>query len=135
MPNAPSGTAPKFTAKPTIRQTGSGGVIFEVRLSANPAPVITWFKGTTAVSDGGRYRVTAQTDGMNYVLMLEIGDVTAQDGGSYKVNAKNALGESNANINLNLEGMNSVSGRFMRLFCFCLSVRLLKRFHRSLPRP
>ena len=78
--------------------------------------------------------MTAQTDGMNYVLMLEIGDVTAQDGGSYKVNAKNALGESNANINLNLEGTNSVSGRFMRI-SFSLPVRLLKRFHRSLPRP
>ena len=45
-----------------------------------------------------------QTDGMNYVLMLEIEAISAADGGAYKVNAKNAMGESNANINLNLEG-------------------------------
>ena len=103
MSKAPGGSAPKFTAKPAIRQTGSG-VIFEVRLSADPAPTITWYKGATALSDGGRYKVITQTDGMNYVLMLEISDISAPDGGSYKVNAKNSFGESNANINLNLEG-------------------------------
>ena len=116
MSNAKTGSAPKFTAKPAIRQTGSG-VIFEVRLSANPAPTITWFKGSTAVTDGGRYKVVTQTDGANYVLTMEIASITKEDGGAYKVNAKNALGESNANINLNLEG---------KLTCFQARVRAIR---------
>ena len=75
-----------------------------MRLSANPTPAIAWFKGATPINDGGRYKVVTQTDGANYVLSLEIASITKEDGGAYKVNAKNALGESNANINLNLEG-------------------------------
>ena len=103
MADAPSGQAPSFTAKPAIRQQGNG-VVFEVRLSANPAPAIVWYHGDKTISDGNRYKIVTQTDGMNYTLMLEISDITPADGGAYKVNAKNKLGESNANINLNLEG-------------------------------
>lgn len=100
---AQAGSAPKFTAKPSIRQVGSG-VVFEVRLTADPSPSIIWYKGDTVISEGGRYKITTQTDGMNYTLFLEISDISTEDGGSYKVTAKNKLGESNANINLNLGG-------------------------------
>lgn len=97
----PAGSAPKFTAKPTIQQIGSG-VIFEVRLTADPAPTVIWYKGSTALQNKGRYSVRTKTDGLNYTLILEISDISAEDGGAYKVNAKNKLGESNANITLNL---------------------------------
>jgi hypothetical protein len=82
----------------------SGSVLFEVRLTADPAPGVTWFKGDSAISNGGRYTMTTQTDGLSWTLLLEISGVTKEDGGAYKVNAKNKHGESNANINLNLEG-------------------------------
>lgn len=82
----------------------TNGVVFEVRLTADPAPSITWYKGDKVISDGGQYLMTTRTDGLSWTLMLQISGVTAEDGGSYKVTAKNKHGESNANINLNLEG-------------------------------
>ena len=102
---APTAVAPTFTATPSIHQTGDGIVEFEVRLSCCPAPTIQWFKGTTAISDGGRYRAVTRTDGTNYVLSLIITGVTKDDAGAYKVTAKTAAGESNASITLNLEGL------------------------------
>jgi len=101
---APTALAPTFTATPSIHQTGDGNVEFEVRLACCPAPTIQWYKGTTAISDGGRYRAVTHTDGTNYILTLTIIGVTKEDGGAYKVTAKTAAGESNASINLNLEG-------------------------------
>ena len=61
------------------------------------------------VNDGGRIKIVKQTDGVNYILIMEISNITPEDGGTYKVNAKNKLGESNANINLNLEGMDNLN--------------------------
>lgn len=101
---APPGSAPSFTSQPLINQI-QDGVIFEAQLKAIPSPTIQWFKGTTPIADGDRYRIVTQTDGTNYALSLEISRVAKEDGGSYKVTAKNSLGEANANINLNLEGM------------------------------
>ena len=71
---------------------------------ADPSPLITWYHGDKVVKDGGRYQLITQTDGPNYILIMQISNITAADGGTYKVTAKNKLGESNANINLNLEG-------------------------------
>lgn len=95
--------APKFTAKPSIRQLGTS-VVFEVDLLADPAPSITWYKDGEPLSPGGRYIVLMRTNGGNYSLLLEILDVTPTDGGTYKVVAKNSLGEANANLTLNLQG-------------------------------
>lgn len=39
-----------------------------------------------------------------YILTLEMSNVAPQDAGSYRVMAKNALGESNATIGLNFDG-------------------------------
>lgn len=37
----------------------------------------------------------------SYFVSLEIDNVTVNDAGKYKINAKNELGESNATISLN----------------------------------
>ncbi|KAK2180737.1 hypothetical protein NP493_429g01115 [Ridgeia piscesae] len=105
-----AGMAPKFTAKPAIKQVGAG-VVFEVRLTADPSPIITWYHGDTVIQDGGHYKIATQTDGANYVLLLQIATISEADGGSYKVTAKNKLGESNANINLNLGAQKSKDGK------------------------
>ena len=97
------GVAPQFTSKPAIRQLGSS-VVFQVTLIAAPPPSITWYKGSSAITHGSHYNISIQTDGLNYILLCEIMDVGKSDGGAYKVTAKNAQGEANANINLNLEG-------------------------------
>ena len=101
---APTAVAPAFTATPSIHQIGDGVVEFEVRLTSCPAPSVQWYKGSTAISDGGRYRAVTHTDGVNYTLSLTISGVTNEDAGAYKVIAKTAAGESNANITLNLAG-------------------------------
>jgi len=106
---APAAVAPAFTATPSIHQAGDGTVEFEVRLTSCPAPTVQWYRGTTAISDGGRYRAVTHTDGVNYVLTLTISGVTKDDGGEYKVVAKTPAGESNANITLNLEGSPAVT--------------------------
>ena len=104
MPAGAKGIPPKFTAKPTIKQVGAG-VLFEVRLVADPAPQVQWYQGDMLISPGSHHKISTQTDGANnYTLLLEIPQVTPADGGTYKVTAKNQYGESNANINLNLEG-------------------------------
>jgi len=40
-----------------------------------------------------------------YTITLQISEVSPSDAGSYRVTAKNALGESNATIGLNFDGM------------------------------
>lgn len=40
----------------------------------------------------------------DYLISLEISNVSPSDAGSYRVTAKNALGESNATIGLNFDG-------------------------------
>lgn len=42
-------------------------------------------------------------DGQSYAAALELKNVTVEDAGKYKVNAKNELGESNATISLNFD--------------------------------
>ena len=96
-------SAPSFAAKPTIRMLGSS-VIFEVRLNADPTPTITWSREGKTVTEGVRHAIVTRTDGLQYILTLEINDVKDGDAGSYKVTAKNKMGESNASITLNLEG-------------------------------
>ena len=129
---APAAVAPSFTATPSIHQIGDGVVEFEVRLTSCPVPTIQWYKGTTPINDGGRYRAVTHTDGTNYILTLTISGVTKEDGGAYKVTAKTPAGESNANINLNLEGvsLNNDAGyvthfRICRSYCCTQFDRLL----------
>ncbi|CAH1785273.1 unnamed protein product [Owenia fusiformis] len=97
------GLAPSFTQKPSIKQEDKR-LVFECRISATPEPVITWSKDGVTIKDGGRYMVYTdpETPG-NYVACLEVFDVEPGDGGNYKVNARNDLGESNANIKVNFD--------------------------------
>lgn len=101
---APS-TAPSFTTQPLIRQLPGGGVAFEVSLVAHPVPSIEWYKGPEAISNGGRYSVVTQTDGTNYVVVMEMSEVTQEDGGLYKVTARNSAGDASASFNLSLQGI------------------------------
>lgn len=112
MKKAPPGSAPTFSSTPTILQA-SGGVLFDVNLSAHPTPSVQWFKGSTAIVDGGRYHVITQTDGLHYTLQLRIDNISEEDAGAYKVTAKNNLGESNANINLNLGGFETTGKSYI----------------------
>lgn len=102
-PNIPDGMAPRFPKKPTIRQEGSS-LILECVLEAKPFPTITWYFGAQKLSESARYKMNKKDLGKDtYQLTMEIKDPTVDDGGNYRCNAVNDLGESNANIALNLQ--------------------------------
>ncbi len=54
-------------------------------------------------------QISIEKDGNSYFSTLEITSVAVEDGGKYKVTAKNELGESNATISLNFDS---------NVFCF-----------------
>lgn len=103
-PQIPEGKAPKFPKKPTIKQVG-GGLVLECVLEAKPFPEITWYHETKQIVDGIRHKSSRKDLGNDtYSLSLEIQDPALEDGGTYRCNAINDLGESNANIALNFQG-------------------------------
>ncbi|KAM7286911.1 twitchin [Ixodes scapularis] len=103
-PKVPDGKAPRFPKKPTIRQEGDA-LVLECILEAHPFPEISWFLGPKKIADGTRHKISKkETAKHTYLLSLEIRDPTTEDGGNYRCNAVNELGDSNANITLNLKG-------------------------------
>lgn len=87
-----------------IRQEGDK-IIFDCKLTADPKPTITWYKGTEVLKEGGRYKMKMTTDKANHTVSMEIAGGGMQDGGEYKAVAKNSFGESTATITLNFEGL------------------------------
>lgn len=98
--------APRFTQKPALKQEDNGNrLVFHCILEANPKPEVSWFRGTTPLNPGDRLRMQVVPAGGNaYNILMDINHVTQDDGGMYKVNAKNRLGEVSASINLNFSG-------------------------------
>ena len=105
---AANGTAPSFTQKPNIRQSG-GKIIVECQASCTPAPNVTWMFNGKVVMSGGKYLVGMKPNGNNnFLLSLEIADLSMQDAGEYKAVAKNPIGEASATLMLSLEGEDRV---------------------------
>ncbi|GMR48821.1 hypothetical protein PMAYCL1PPCAC_19016, partial [Pristionchus mayeri] len=97
--------APRFTQKPSIQQTPTGDLLMECSLESDPSPSITWHHNGTPLPPSIRCVQTLSPVGASlYKATLVIKEPNADDGGSYKCNAKNPLGETNANINLNFAG-------------------------------
>ncbi|XP_071120619.1 twitchin-like isoform X18 [Mytilus edulis] len=95
--------APRFTQKPVLKQEDNGKLlVFQCTLEAAPKPEIKWFQGTTPLSQSDRIKMRVEpAGGNNYNVMMDIKGVTQADAGTYKVVAKNKLGEVSASINLN----------------------------------
>ena len=98
--------APRFTQKPSLKQEDNGNkLVFQCALEASPKPDISWFRGQTPLSQSDRIKMRVDAAGGNtYNVLMDITGVTPADGGSYKVVAKNKLGEVSASINLNFNG-------------------------------
>lgn len=92
-----------------IRQEGDK-IIFDCKLTADPKPTITWYKGTEVLKVGGRYKMNMTSDKVNHTVSMEIAGGGMQDGGEYKAVAKNNFGESTATITLNFEGLYIFTG-------------------------
>ncbi|ESO83313.1 hypothetical protein LOTGIDRAFT_146555 [Lottia gigantea] len=99
--------APRFTQKPSLKQEDNGQrLVFHCTLEASPKPDIQWFQGTTPITGSNRIkmRVDPAGGGQSFNVQMEIVNVTQNDAGTYKVVAKNRLGEVSASINLNFSG-------------------------------
>lgn len=103
----PEGKPPRFPKKPTIKQKGEL-LVMECVLEAQPLPEITWWQGTKQITLSDRIKMSKKETGKDtYMLSLEISSPVIGDGGSWRCNAVNACGESNANISLNFQGIKS----------------------------
>ncbi|CAH8497134.1 unnamed protein product [Schistosoma turkestanicum] len=106
--------APKFLEKPVIRMDKSKGeVILSCRLEAKPAATLTWYLNDQEINEipGKRtWEVSEQPDDV-YIIEIHIVSPKPDDGGMYKIHAKNSAGESNANINLNLQANQKQAGK------------------------
>merc|ERR1712002_1330987 len=78
---------------------------FRVNLIADPTPIIQWYSEDSPISSGGRYTISTETDGTNYMLQLIPSNVNENENGLYKVHVCNSHGESNTNFNLNIAGL------------------------------
>ncbi|KAF8560708.1 hypothetical protein P879_09575 [Paragonimus westermani] len=83
-----------------------GEVIMSCRMEAKPKASLTWFLNDTEIKElaGKRFWVVNEQPDDVYILEIHIVSPKPEDGGTYRINAKNSAGESNANINLNLQG-------------------------------
>ena len=77
----------------------------ECLVEANPIPKIIWFHENQQIQQGDNNHISQTLiDPDTYSLVLEIFHPTYANGGNYRCNAFNTLGESNANISLNFLG-------------------------------
>lgn len=80
-------------------------LFFECLIQADPKPAVQWFHNNEPLTLRGRFSATIDlVKGNTYKSVFQIQDVNVEDGGKYKVVAKNELGESNASISLNFDG-------------------------------
>ncbi|CAH8566640.1 unnamed protein product [Schistosoma rodhaini] len=111
---SPPTKAPKFLEKPVIRMDKSKGeVILSCKLEAKPAATLTWYLNDQEINEisGKRaWEVSEQPDDI-YIIEIHIISPKPEDGGMYKIHAKNSAGESNANINLNLQANQKQAGK------------------------
>ncbi|CAH8634151.1 unnamed protein product [Dicrocoelium dendriticum] len=104
---APANKAPKFLEKPVIRMDkAKGEVVMSCKMEAKPKATLTWYLNDVQVEEipGKRFWVVQEQSDDIYLLEIHIASPKPEDGGTYRINAKNSAGESNANINLNLQG-------------------------------
>lgn len=115
--------APRFTQKPSLKQEDNGKkLVFSCALEASPKPEINWFRGTTPLQESDRIKMQVEnTSGNTYNVLMNITGVTQADGGSYKVVAKNKLGEMSASINLNFNGKSFLFYIFFIVVVVCVS--------------
>ncbi len=85
-----------------MKQSDDGAkLLIETELCADPEPEIKWYIGDKVLKDGGRLKIKQRKDGEFFFLALEIKDVSEDDGGEYKIIAKNKLGSATNTIKLN----------------------------------
>lgn len=87
-------------------------IIMEIHVKSKSAPDYTWFHGSNTVrQQAGHISFSMEKEGTEeYVIIMEIRNPAKEDGGMYKCAIRNAHGEINANLNLNIAGAPAPSG-------------------------
>lgn len=68
-----AGFAPSFIEKPRIIPNEEGTLILlKCKCTANPKPVVTWFKGNKIVNETSKIRININEQDHNYEMILEI---------------------------------------------------------------
>lgn len=101
----PEGDGPTFVEKPRIQSQDKGKVvIMDCKVKANPKPNIVWTRAGVVIKESSKISLSVVEEKNDiYYIKLVLNDPGADDSGLYKCNIKNALGELNANLTLNVE--------------------------------
>ena len=78
-------------------------------VEGNPAPTFKFFKGSTEIIEGGRYKLISDGDNNN-MIMMAIAKVKAADEAEYRVVIENCHGRDEAAFMLFVSGW-SLFGR------------------------
>lgn len=76
----------------------------DCKVRADPKPTIVWYREGKVVQESSKIKISIEKKEEHvYYLKLELREPDMDDSGLYKCNIKNALGELNANLTLNIE--------------------------------
>ena len=102
----PEDGAPRFITHlfPQMKRFEGQVARFEIRVSGNPEPEITWYKDNLHVNNTPDTRITSN-GGLHTLVIPEI---FPEDSGLYKVVAKNPLGTVESTTQLIVEGGESI---------------------------
>jgi Immunoglobulin I-set domain len=101
---AASGGAPTFIEKPKIESSADGKkVTMSCKVKADPKPTVVWTRESVVVKESSRISISIVQEKDVYAIKLELKDPHPDDAGIYKCTVKNAHGEVNANLTLNIE--------------------------------
>ena len=85
--------APKFKEKLKGLQVNEGEQVqLDVRVSGNPTPNVSWFRGPQAIINEGRFIVKEDDGDELYSLIID--ETTSDDSGTYKCVASNEAGKA-----------------------------------------
>ena len=87
-----------------IKENGNTRIVIECDCESKNKPEIKWSRNNVEIKNEGRYLIeVCEIKQSMFILVLEIDNIMAADAGTYKVTAKNAKGESVANVELKLD--------------------------------
>lgn len=99
--------APTLLEKPKITQDKEKNMLkMSCRFKAKPEPKVNWLRDKIELKESSKYKFSIKNEGNDvYLVELEINNFTANDGGHYKVQAKNDAGQSNVLIQLEVDSI------------------------------
>ena len=98
----------KVLSKPDFKDKMKGvevvegdAATFEVRVVGYPEPNVEWFRGTTKLTNDGRFEIKENKEADRFSVV--IGDVQREDAGMYKCVASNEVGKNTCRADLSVK--------------------------------